>query len=110
MMIVLAASASTRRFWSAEGVALTILLLVVCPLVIVGRAGHTTFFQDDFLNFEIYLEQGFHDPAYFSRSCVFGQIVPGYRLAAGLVSSALSGSIIRQLLRCSRWVRLQPSR
>jgi hypothetical protein len=66
---------------------LLLLAAAVLQVVIVYvRTGHTYYFADDFLNFEIFRQERF-SRSYFLRD-VFGQLVPGYRAVQGVMFKA----------------------
>lgn len=69
-------------------------VFVICAIqtyIILYRTSGISLFADDFLNYMQYEEHGF-TVAYFLTG-VFGQLVPGYRLAQGLVFNAFGVSI-----------------
>lgn len=67
-----------------HGAILPIVIASVAAVVCFVRIRHTYFIFDDFMNFALYVERGAKLKAYFLHG-VFGQLVPGYRLAQAVV-------------------------
>jgi hypothetical protein len=67
-------------------------LVLLQAILIYVRVRKSSLFSDDFLNFEIFKEQGF-TISYLFRD-VFGQVAPGYRLAQGVVLDLFGASYL----------------
>src|SRR5882724_8905985 len=78
---------------------LAIFLLLAAAMlqiaVVYQRTGHSYYFLDDFLNFEILREERF-GKRYLLRE-VFGQLVPGYRAIQALMFKAFGLSYLPAL-------------
>jgi len=68
------------------GVFLLFSAAVLQVVIIYLRTGHSYYFADDFLNFELFREAGF-SKSYLLRD-VFGQLIPGYRAVQALMFKA----------------------